>query len=106
MNTDGNGLKHHTTTSKIIGVFYDVYNELGCGFLEAVYLEALTFALREARLSVEREVPLKVSFRGNIVGRFRADLVVNDAVIVEAKAFGAPAGDGTIRSHLRSSVAS
>ena len=161
MNTDGNGLKHRPTTRKIIGVFYDVYNELGCGFLEAVYVEALTLALREARLSVEREVALKVSFRGNIVGRFRADLVVNDAVIVEAKAFprlqsaheaqllnylratvlevgllfnfgprpqfrrlvfenhlkkhsyhicpelghGAPAGDGTIRSHPRSSVA-
>jgi len=87
MNADGNGLKHHPTTQKIIGVFYDVYNELGCGFLEAIYVEALTLALREARLSVEREVPLKVSFRGNIVGRFRADLVVNDTVIVEAKAF-------------------
>jgi GxxExxY protein len=63
MNTDGNGLKHHRTTRKIIGVFFDVYNELGCGFLEAVYVEALTVALRE--------VPLKVSFRGNVVGRFR-----------------------------------
>jgi GxxExxY protein len=40
-------------------VFYDVYNELGCGFLEAVYVEALTVALREAGLSVEREVPLR-----------------------------------------------
>jgi GxxExxY protein len=62
MNTDGNGLKHHRTTRKIIGVFFDVYNELGCGFLEAVYVEALTVALREIHLSVEREVPLKVSF--------------------------------------------
>jgi GxxExxY protein len=87
MNTDGNGLKHHLTTRKIIGVFFDVYNELGGGFLEAVYVEALTLALREAHLSVEREVPLKVSFRGKVVGRFRADLVVNETVLVEAKAF-------------------
>ena len=59
-----NGLKHHPTTQKIIGVFFDVYNELGCGFLEAVYVEALALALRQEGLTVEREMPLSVSFRG------------------------------------------
>ena len=86
MTTDGNGLKHHAVTRSIIGVFFDVYNELGSGFLEVVYVEALAQALREAGLTVNREMPLVVRFRGNIIGRFRADLVVNGAVLVETKA--------------------
>jgi GxxExxY protein len=48
MDTDGNGLKHHAITKSIIGVFLEVYNELGSGFLEVVYAEALALALREA----------------------------------------------------------
>jgi len=86
MNTDEHGLKHSALTEPIIGVFFDVYNELGSGFLESVYTEALALALHQAGLSVQREIPLAVCFRGRIVGRFRADLVVGGAVLVEAKA--------------------
>jgi GxxExxY protein len=49
-------------TEKIIGVFYEVYNELGFGFLESVYREAMRIALHEAGLSVDAEVPVPVSF--------------------------------------------
>jgi GxxExxY protein len=73
-------------------VFYQVYNELGYGFLESVYVEALADALRQSKLRVDRELPLAVRFRGRIVGRFRADLVVDGTVLVEVKA----------RSHLKS----
>ncbi|HEU5304743.1 MAG TPA: GxxExxY protein [Gemmatimonadales bacterium] len=86
MNTDRNSLKHQDLTRKIIGVFFSVYNELGPGFLESVYVEALTLALRDAGLNVQREMPLSVHFRNRIVGQFRADLVVAGAVLVEAKA--------------------
>jgi GxxExxY protein len=86
MNTDEHGLKHSALTKQIIGVFFDVYNELGSGFLESVYVQALALALNQAGLSVEREMPLAVCFRGRIVGRFRADLVIGGAVLVEAKA--------------------
>ena len=86
MNTDEHGLKHSRITEKIIGVFVEVYNELGPGFLESVYVGALSIALCEARLSVERELQVDVNFRGNFVGRFRADLVVNRAVLIETKA--------------------
>jgi GxxExxY protein len=86
MSTDVNGLKHQELTRRIIGVFYEVYNELGPGFLESVYAEALALALRQAGLIVEREMPLAVHFRGNLVGQFRADLIVGGAVLVEAKA--------------------
>ena len=86
MDTDQHGLKHSTLTERIIGVFFDVYNELGSGFLESIYVEALALALNQAGLSVEREMPLAVSFRGRIIGRFRADLVIGGSVLVEAKA--------------------
>jgi GxxExxY protein len=64
-------------TERIIGVFYDVYDELGFGFLESVYWEAMRIALAQAGLPVEAEVPVPVSFRGMPVGVFRADLVVD-----------------------------
>jgi GxxExxY protein len=72
-------------TEKIIGVFYEVYNELGFGFLESVYRESMRIALFQAGLRVEAEVPVPVSFRGNVVGVFRADLVVDGRVVVELK---------------------
>ncbi len=80
------GLKHQELTGRIIRVFLDVYNELGAGFLESVYVEALALAFGEASLSVEREMPLAVKFRGNVIGHFRADLVVGGKVLVETKA--------------------
>ena len=79
-------MKHASITKQIIGVFFDVYNELGHGFLESVYVEALSHALLQAGLSVGREMPLVVVFRGKVVGSFRADLVVNRLIIVEIKA--------------------
>jgi len=72
-------------TERIIGVFYEVYNELGFGFLESVYREAMRIALGQAGLEVQAEVQVPVSFRGNLVGVFRADLVVNGCVVVELK---------------------
>ena len=72
-------------TEKIIGVFYEVYNELGFGFLESVYREAMGIALRQVGLRVEAEVPIPVSFQGTLVGVFRADLVVEGQVVVELK---------------------
>jgi GxxExxY protein len=80
------GLKHAELTDKIIGVFYDVYNELGHGFLESTYAEALAVALEEAGLSSAREVPVPVWFRGRKVGQYYADLIVGDVVLLELKA--------------------
>ena len=79
-------LKHSSLTEKIIGAFYDVYNELGYGFLESVYEEALSIALQEAGLRVQRQVPIAVWFHGQDVGDFRADLLVEGTVLLELKA--------------------
>ena len=85
MNT-ATGLKHQELTGRIIRVFLDVYNELGAGFLESVYVEALAVAFAGAKLSVQREMPLAVRFRGKVIGHFRADLVVGGKILVETKA--------------------
>ena len=85
---NGNGgsqLKHAQLTETIIGVFYDVYNELGFGILESVYRKSLQLALREKELKVEAEVAVPVFFRGINVGDFRADLVVDDCLLLELK---------------------
>jgi GxxExxY protein len=86
--------KHDQLTKAVIGVFYDVYNELGSGFLESVYKECMRIALIETGLRVQAEMPIPVHFRGNLVGAFRADLVVNGVVLIELKV-----GDALIKEH-------
>lgn len=78
-------LKYEELTEKIIGVFYDVYNEIGYGFLESVYEESMVLALSEAELGVERQAAIPVWFRTHEVGIFRADMVVERKVLVEVK---------------------
>jgi GxxExxY protein len=80
------GLKHSALTEKIVGAFYDVCNELGYGVLESVDQEALAFASEELGLGVQRQAPITVWFRGHWVGEFRADLLVDAAVLIELKA--------------------
>ncbi len=82
----GSTLKHEELTEKIIGTFYEVYNELGFGFLESVYEEAMLIALSKKGLAVEQQVQIPVWFRGQRIGQFEADLVVNEKVILELKA--------------------
>jgi GxxExxY protein len=79
-------IKYRNLTGQIIKAFYEVYNELGTGFLESVYENALVLVLREYGLHVEQQVPITVYFRDTEVGFFRADLMVEEKVIVELKA--------------------
>ncbi len=80
------GYEHQDLTQKIIGVFYEVYNELGHGFLESVYEEAMMIALAEAGLRVDQQFPVLVSFRGRRIAEFKADLLVEGVVLLELKA--------------------
>jgi GxxExxY protein len=75
-------------TEKIIAACYEVHNELGPGFVERIYLNALKIAFSNKKLNYEEEKEFSVTFRENKVGKFRADLVVEDKVIVELKAVG------------------
>lgn len=86
MHGNSVGLKHAELTDKIIGVYYDVYNELGYSFLESVYEESMAMALREAGLEAEPQVAVPVLFRGHQVGDFRADLLIEHKILLELKA--------------------
>ena len=87
-------------------MFFDVYNELGYGFLESVYREAMTIALQYEGLQVEREFPITARFRGQVIGNFKADLAVRGSVIVELKAVKSlePVHEAQILNYLRASV--
>ena len=86
MNTDKHGFKHSEVTDKIIKVFFEVYNELGHGFLESVYERSLEIALNSLGLKVCRQIEIPVWFRGKPVGDFSADMLVEDCVLLELKA--------------------
>ena len=73
-------------TRAIIGTFYDVYNELGYGFLESVYRSALQIVLAERNFPLQSEAPLAIHFHGHRIGAYRADLIVDEQVIIEVKA--------------------
>ena len=79
-------LAEEALTHSIIGAFFEVYNALGYGFLESVYVEALIRELRRRGHRVEREALVKVWYKGEIIARQRVDLLVDDRVIVEVKA--------------------
>ncbi len=82
----GPEFRHLEITRRIVGVFFEVYGELGYGFLESVYRAAMTMALREGGIAVEAEMAWQARFRGRSIGAFRADLLVENAVLVELKA--------------------
>jgi len=79
MNTD-------KTTEKIIACAYTVSNALGVGFLEKVYENALCIELVKQDLRVEKQKPIIVTYRGEVVGEYVVDLIVEQCVIVELKA--------------------
>ena len=85
-NPNPNARLHEELTGAIIGCAFDVINELGAGFLESVYECAMVVALTDSSVTVRRQAPIPVSFRGNRVGEFFADLLVDGKVIVELKA--------------------
>jgi|ERR1044072_5091388 GxxExxY protein len=79
-------MKHSHVTEKIIASFYEVYNELGHGFLESVYEEALKMVLKGKGLSIIQQHRLPVWFREKKIADFVADLVVEGLVLIELKA--------------------
>lgn len=79
-------LIHKNITESIIKTFYDVYNELGYGFLEKVYQNSMFLELRNRGFKVEAQKQIKVIYKNIEVGEYYADLMVNDFVIVELKA--------------------
>ena len=73
-------------TEKIIGCAFKVYNQLGAGFLEKIYENALAIELKDAGLSAQQQYPIKVYYNEIVIGDYIADIVVEDRVIIELKA--------------------
>ena len=82
MEQKASGLKHRELTEKIIGVFYEVYNELGHGFLESVYETAFEMALVSKGINVLTQIEVPVWFRGKKIGDFSADMLVEHSVLL------------------------
>lgn len=70
----------------VIGCAMTVHREMGCGFLESVYENALSVELQRKGIKFKRQVPLLVHYQRELVGRFIADIVVNDELLLEMKA--------------------
>ncbi len=82
-------MKYEEITEKIIQAFYKVYNTLGYGFLERVYLNALFIELVAMGYKVAKEKKILVYYFGQVVGDYNADLIVEDIIAVELKAIEA-----------------
>jgi GxxExxY protein len=76
---------HKELTEKIIEACLEVMTELGSGFLESVYEKSLLIALSQKGIAARSQVPLKVIFRGEVVGEYFADVLIEDTIIIELK---------------------
>jgi GxxExxY protein len=79
-------LLHENMTKLILKSFYKVYNALGFGFLEKVYENALLMELTKTGLKCEQQKLIEVYYEGSVVGKYFADIVINDSLIIELKA--------------------
>lgn len=79
-------LLHKELTDEILNAFYEVYNELGYGFLEKVYQNALFLELKDRGLKVTPQKRCPVYYKGKEVGDYFCDIIVNDLIILELKA--------------------
>ena len=104
MGADERRYKYSELTEKVIGVFYDVYNELGCGFLEKVYEEAMAVSFNEQGIVFEQQASIPVWFHGKKIATYDADPIVGGVVLVELKACKAfdPAHEAQLLHYLRS----
>jgi GxxExxY protein len=90
-------------TERIIGCAIEVHRQLGPGLLEQSYEEALCIELKLNGLSYQRQVPVPMDYKGNPIGEYRLDLLVEDTVVVEIKSVERhdPLFDAQVLTYLR-----
>ena len=86
MNADYQDFKYKELTEKIIKIFYRVYNNLGYGFLEKVYENAMMIEFKREGIFAVAQFAIKVFYEGEVIGEYYADILVDNKVIVEIKA--------------------
>jgi GxxExxY protein len=96
-------LLHEELTHSVIAAFYEVYNTLGSGFLEGLYLTALERELLKRGHKVSRELAVRVTYKGEELGSQRLDMVVDDVLVIEAKSTHAlhPSASRQLYNYLR-----
>jgi GxxExxY protein len=92
-------------TYKIIGLAMAVHRELGPGFPEEMYQKAMILAMAAEAMSYESELQIPVAFRGQVIGKFKLDLVVDRTAVLELKALSAlaPIHEQQLISYLTAS---
>lgn len=83
---EAKALIHETLTYEIRGALMEVYNTLGTGFREETYKQAVIAELRRRGIGTEREQPVPVIYKGDVVDTYRLDILVDGKVILELKA--------------------
>jgi GxxExxY protein len=99
-------LEHRDLTERIIGLAIEVHRTIGPGLLESVYEACLCLELKRAGIPFRRQVSMPVVYKGTLISLgFRADIVVEDTVILEIKGVAAfiPAHEAQILTYLRMS---
>jgi GxxExxY protein len=77
---------HKSLSDSILKTYYEVYNELGYGFLEKVYQNAMYLELKSQGFKIEAQKQIKVFYKSQVVGEYYADLIIDDSIILELKA--------------------
>ena len=98
-------LLHHEITHEILAAFFELHSLLGDGFLEKVYANGLVVLLERRGLAVAREQSFEIALHGVLIGRYRADLIVESKVIVEVKTGRVidPVHLAQVRNYMRAS---
>jgi GxxExxY protein len=100
-----NEYKHSEITEKIIAAAYTIHKQLGFGFLEKVYKNALMVELENLSFKCQAESPMQVFYQNRLVGEFFADIIVENKVVVETKAVSKidPAHEVQLVNYLKAS---
>jgi GxxExxY protein len=77
---------HKDLSYKIVGLAMQIHSELGFGFLEKVYENSMMVLFRRENIMAKQQAPISVSFEGEIVGDYYADILIEDKIILELKA--------------------
>jgi len=85
MNIDFKNVKYKSLTEKIIGMFYRVYNNLGYGFLEKVYENAMMIEFKRDDISAVSQYAIKAFYEVEIIGEYFTDILVDDKVILKLR---------------------
>ncbi len=86
MNTNNKEIIYKELSYKTIGLAMEVHNQLGFGFLEKVYENALMVLFKKNGIPAQQQAPVRVYFEGQVVGDYYADILVDNKIILELKA--------------------